>query len=237
MPTLIDAIQQTELFTPEIQVKTSIVLFKFGSKERANPTAKAKSQGKTEGNAYFKGTFVGEDERGNLTCQKVLNVYFSKKDEMSFFTGNGIDIAGVGSSCFVFLEGTLGWNDIELDSKLQANKSYTLSAASVCKYDSQGEFTYSELHADGKLESLTLKGTPGAVVTLVPAKSARVMEMAPKLDPATRPKRKAIQVSSKPVTLSPESAPADQDFEIPAQTETPEESQAKKGGKATAGVA
>lgn len=235
MPAIIDAIQQNELYTPEIDIRTNIVLFRFSSKERANPTNKAKSQGKTEGNAFFKGTFVGEDEKGNLTCQKVLNVFFSKKDDMIHFTGNGLDIKGVGATCFVFLEGTLGFNDISVDGKLSKNQSYTLSAASVCKYNEKGEFTYSELHADGTIESLTLKGTPGAVVTIVPKAESRIMELAPKLDPAKRPGRKAIEVSTKIDIKPPTSSPGGEDFEIPA--ETPETKQSKKGGKATAVVA
>jgi hypothetical protein len=218
MPAIIDAITQQNDMLPEIDVRTSIVLFKFGSKERAKPTARAKALGATEGNLYLKGTFIGEDEKGNLTCQKVLNVYFAKTEDAVFFLGDEEeDIEGVGSSCFVFLQGTLGWNDIEVDSKLNGNKSYSLSATSLCKYNSQGEFTYSELHADGKLESLTLKGTPGAVVTLVASAKSRVMELAPKLDPNTRPARKAIKVSSKPMSLEPDSEPSDQDFDIPSQ--------------------
>lgn len=237
MPSIIEAISQIESHQAEIDVRTSIVLFRFGSKERANPTAKAKAQGATEGNPYLKGTFIGEDEKGALTCQKVLNVYFAKTEDIVFFLGDEEeDITGVGSSCYVFLEGTLGWNDIEVDSKLNGNKSYSLSATSLCKYNSQGEFTYSELHADGKLESLTLKGTPETVVTLVASAKSRVMEMAPKLDPKSRPGRATIKVSTKPMSLDPDSEPSDQDFDIPAAS-TPEEKEAEKGGKVTAGVA
>lgn len=234
MPAIIDAITQKADRLPEIDVKTSIVIFKFGSKERAKPTARAKAQGATEGNLYLKGTFIGEDEKGNLTCQKVLNVYFAKPEDSVFFLGDEEEnITGVGSSCYVFLEGTLGWNDIEVDSKLNGNKSYSLSATSLCKYNSQGEFTYSELHADGTLESLTLKGTPETVVTLVASAKSRVMEMAPKLDPKTRPGRKPIKISSNPMSLDPDSEPSDQDFDI----RTPEEKEAEKGGNVTAGVA
>lgn len=210
---IVEAIKQNGTDIPEINLRTDIVLFKFGSKERANPTAKMKAQGIQEGNAYFKGTFVGEDEKGSLTCQKVLNVYFSSNKDMIHFTGNGEDIEGFSSSCLVFLMGQLGANDIEVDDKLQNNKSYTLSASSVCKYNSKGEFTYSEESKDGKLKSVTLKGTPGAVVTISLAKSG-VMQLAPKLS-EERPKRKAIKVSSKPIFGK--QAPKEDDFQIKSE--------------------
>lgn len=220
MPSIIEAITQTENFMPEIQIRQNIVLFKFGTKERANPTAKAKSQGKTEGNSYLKGTFVGEDERGLLTCQKVLNVYFSNKSDLTFFTGNGLDVKGVGSTCLVFLMGQLGWNDISVDGKLNKNQSYSLSSSALCTYDSNGEFYYSEESKDGTLTGVTLKGEPGAVVC-VRIDKAGVMELAPKLDRAKRPGRKAIEVSTK-IDMKPlsesTSSPEGEDFEIPAQS-------------------
>lgn len=235
---IVEAIKQNGTNIPEINLRTDIVLFKFGSKERANPTAKMKAQGIQEGNAYFKGTFVGEDEKGSLTCQKVLNVYFSSNKDMIHFTGNGEDIEGFSSSCLVFLMGQLGANDIKVDDKLQNNKSYTLSASSVCKYDLKGEFTYSEESKDGKLKSVTLKGTPGAVVTISLAKSG-VMQLAPKLSEETRPKKSPIKVSRNPIFGK--QAPKEDDFQIKSegiQTEkageaiTPDEAKVPAGAVA-----
>ena len=229
MPSLVEAITQNGVNIPEIKLRTDIVLFKFASKERAKPTARQKSQGAIEGNSFFKGNFVGEDEKGNLTCQKVLNVFFSSNKDMIHFTGDGDEIEGFGSSCLVFLMGQLGVNDIELDGNLEGNQSYTLSATSVCKYDSNGEFTYSEETKEGKLKSVVLKGTPGSVVQISLAKSG-VMQMAPKLDPTKRPKKSPIKVSRNPIFGKPQTAQEDE-FEIKSDS-TPEGRQAETAATA-----
>ncbi len=229
MPSLIDAIKQTDSSSlPTIELRRDIVLFMFSSKERANPTARMKAKGIEEGNPYLKGTFVGEDEKGNLTCQKVLNVFFANNKDMITFTGNGDDVEGLGSSALIFLMGQLSFNDIEVDGKLEANQSYSLSASSLCRYNPQGEFYYSEEKEGGKLKGVTLKGTPGAVVTVSLEKSG-VMQLAPKLDPTKRPKKSPIRVNTK-LSLGKTKPPEEEEFEI--KSPSAEETQAERGGEA-----
>jgi hypothetical protein len=210
MPALSEAIKQMELNMPTIELRRDIILFMFGSKERAKPTQRAKAQGIEEGNPYMKGSFVGEDEQGNLTCQKVLNVSFSNNRDITTFTGNGDDVEGFGSSYLVFLMGQFSVNDVE-----PGNQSYTLSASSICRYDSTGEFYYSEEGKDGKLKGVTLKGTPGEIVTVSLAKSG-VMKMAPKLDPSKRSAKSPIKVSRNPV-FGKKPTVQDDNFEIKAE--------------------
>jgi hypothetical protein len=225
MPSLIDAISQLENSIPTIELRTDIVLFKFATKERAKPTARMKAQGIEEGNPFLKGTFVGEDEKANLTCQKVLNVFFANNKDMITFTGNGDDVEGLGSSALIFLMGQLSFNDIEVDGKLEANQSYSLAATSICRYNLNGEFYYSEEGKDGKLKSKILKGTPGAVVSISLERSG-VMNLAPKLDPAKKPKKSPIKVSRNPIFGKPQST-KDDDFEIKS-----EDIQTEKAGEA-----
>lgn len=175
-----------------IDLHTDIILFSFSSRERVSPTPSQKAQGATEGNTYCKGSFVGEDQHGNLACEKIINIFFTNPREISDITGNS-EKAGIGSD-LVFLQGKVDMGDgngpdIQLLSGT-TGKVISMNKAYICRYNDMGEFTYTE---DG--ESIIFKGKPCTPLT-VGTENTGTFKKAPSLT-ETRPARKPLMQANR----------------------------------------
>lgn len=149
----------------EIQLSQDTILF------MANEIRTVAENTRNAGKPYLHGSFVGKDQKGDWTSQKLIHV---------FPTVSNLDSIDTVYEEDRFFLVTGRYDERETD---QGNLVLSLSDARFASFNDNGEFRFSDDKG-----TTTLKGEPGKLVS-VEIRIKAVFKTAAKLDDGNRPNR------------------------------------------------
>ena len=179
----------------EIQIAQDTILF-LGNEIRT-----VAENTRNAGKPYLHGSFVGKDETGNWTSQKLIHI---------FPTSSNLDKIDTVYEEDKFFLVTGRYDERETD---MGNPVLSLSNARFATFDEKGEFQFSD-----EKGTTTLKGKPGTLVS-IELRIKAVFKTASRLD-GNRPKRAALSkgmgMGRKTQTQQPEPQPEPRPEEVNA---------------------